>query len=190
MTGRRRRNFDASAQRFFPVVNVPTVTARPLIESVSLKENRPAIPDRVKERRSEASLEIFPSGRSPRRPPTAGKPPVLTGGQTLQHPKGFALSLSPKQSNGVASTPTPAPEPRESAPRPTGEDFFPSGRSPRRPPTAEKPPVLTGGQTLQHPKGFAFSLSPKSREANPSRLWRAHRPTGDFPGAYAPPRAP
>ena len=76
------KNFDANAQPSFSLIDVSTVTARSLIESVSLKENRPAIPDRVKERRSEASLGIFPSGRSPRRPPTAGKPPVLTGGQT------------------------------------------------------------------------------------------------------------
>jgi len=61
------------------MVNVPTAIARPLIESVSLQENRPTIPDRVKERQGEASFGIFPIVRSP---PTAGKPPVLTGGQT------------------------------------------------------------------------------------------------------------
>ncbi len=43
-----------SAQFSFPMVDVHTVLARPLIENVSLKENRRAIPDQVKERRSES----------------------------------------------------------------------------------------------------------------------------------------
>ena len=43
----------ANARRRFPMVNVPTAIARPLIESVSLKENRPTIHNRVNQRRSE-----------------------------------------------------------------------------------------------------------------------------------------
>ena len=61
-TGRRRKNFDPERATVFSHGQRSHRFARSLIESVSLKENRPAIPDRVKERRGEASLELFRAG--------------------------------------------------------------------------------------------------------------------------------
>ena len=116
-----------------------------------------------------AQRAIFPAQRA--------APPSIRAGEAA----GFSRRISgryalrdsppPKQSNRVAFAPTPAPEPRERAPRPLGEDFFPSGRSPRRPaPIARgKPPALADGQTLQSQWSFAVR---KTFEPRFARLGR------------------